>query len=135
MSPSHVRHVSVAINRPAAEVYAFASKPENLPRWARGLAGSIERVGGEWIATSPMGTVRVRFVEANAFGVLDHEVTLPSGLAVLNPTRVVVRDAGRSEVIFTLFRRAGVSDAEFEADAGAVAKDLRALKELLERPR
>lgn len=79
-----------------------------------------------------MGTVRVRFVEPNAFGVLDHDVTLESGVSVHNPMRVVARDGGRSEVIFTLFRRPDVSDAEFEADAGAVEKDLRALKELLE---
>lgn len=132
MNASDARHVSVVINRSPREVYDFASKPENLPRWARGLAGSIEKVGGEWIARSPMGTVRVRFIERNAFGVLDHDVTLESGVSVHNPMRVVARDGGRSEVIFTLFRRPDVSDAEFEADAGAVEKDLHALKELLE---
>jgi hypothetical protein len=133
MTASDVRHISVAINRSPREVYDFASKPENLPRWARGLAGWIENVGGgEWIAKSPMGTVRVRFVELNAFGVLDHDVTLESGVSVHNPMRVVARSGGRSEVTFTLFRRPDISDAEFEADAGAVQKDLRALKELLE---
>ena len=132
MNASDVRHISVAINRSPREVYDFASKPENLPRWARGLAGSIENVGGEWIAKSPMGTVRVRFVEPNAFGVLDHDVRLESGVSVHNSMRVVARDDGRSEVIFTLFRRPGVSDAEFDADAGAVEKDLGALKEILE---
>jgi hypothetical protein len=113
-------------------VYGFASKPENLPRWARGLAGNIERSGSEWIAHSPMGRVRVRFAEPNGFGVLDHDVTLESGVTVHNPLRVVPRDAARSEVVFTLFRRPGVSEAEFERDAAAVEGDLRALKELLE---
>jgi hypothetical protein len=131
MDPTDVRHISVAINRSAREVYDFASKPKNLPRWARGLAESIENVGDEWVAKSPMGRLRVRFVEPNAFGVLDHDVTLESGVSVHNPMRVVVRAGGRSEVIFTLFRRPDVSDAEFEADARAVEKDLRALKELL----
>jgi hypothetical protein len=132
MNLSDVRHISVAISRSQREVYDFASKPENLPRWARDLAGSIENVGGEWIAKSPMGTVRVRFVEPNALGVLDHDVTLESGVSVHNSMRVVARDDGRSEVIFTLFRRPDVSDVEFDADAGAVEKDLRALKVLLE---
>ena len=132
MNPSDVRHISVAINRSPREVYDFASKPENLQRWARGLAVSIENVCGEWIAKSPMGTVRVRFVEPNAFGVFDHDVRLESGVSVHNSMRVVARDDGRSEVIFTLFRRPGVSDAEFDADAGAVEKDLGALKEILE---
>ncbi len=84
------------------------------------------------MARSALGTVKVRFVEPNAFGVLDHDVTLESGLTVHNPMRVVPRDGGGSEVIFTLFRRQGDSDAEFEADARAVERDLRALKELLE---
>src|SRR5919106_4048700 len=82
MTATDVRHISMAINRPPHEVYAFASQPENLPRWARGLATSIEHVGGEWIARSPMGTVKVRFVEHNAVGVLDHDVTLESGVSI-----------------------------------------------------
>ena len=132
MTAPDVRHISVTISRPPHEVYDFASKPENLARWAAGLAGSIERVGGEWTAKSPLGTVKVRLVPRNAFGVLDHDVTLESGVSVHNPMRVVARDGGRSEVVFTLFRRADVSDAEFEADAHAVLKDLRSLEEILE---
>jgi uncharacterized membrane protein len=27
-------HISVSINRPADQVYEFASNPENLPQWA-----------------------------------------------------------------------------------------------------
>ncbi|RYE76650.1 MAG: SRPBCC family protein [Myxococcales bacterium] len=32
------RHVSQVIARTPAEVYAFAADPDNLPRWASGLA-------------------------------------------------------------------------------------------------
>ena len=59
-------------------------------------------------------------------------MTLESGVTVHNPMRVVARPGGGSEVSFTPFRRNGVSDAEFGADARAVEKDLRALKALLE---
>lgn len=126
-----VRHVSVSIDRPPAEVHAFASDPANLPRWARGLSGSIARVGGEWVADSPMGKVKVRFAPPNAFGVLDHDVVLESGESVHNPMRVVPNGGG-SEVVFTLVRRPGVSDAEWVADADAVTRDLGALKRVLE---
>jgi uncharacterized membrane protein len=44
------RHISVSINLPADEVYEFASNPENLPKWAAGLSGSIKNVNGDWIA-------------------------------------------------------------------------------------
>lgn len=50
MKFSDVRHISVAINRSPQEIYDFASKPENLLRWARGLTTSIEKPGNEWIA-------------------------------------------------------------------------------------
>jgi hypothetical protein len=102
--------------------------------WAKGLADGIERVGEEWLAESPLGRVKVRFAPANGFGVLDHDVTLESGTTFHNPMRVMPNGSG-SEVVFVVFRRAGVSDAEFERDAGTVARDLEALKWLLEHAR
>jgi hypothetical protein len=98
------KHISVSISRSAAEVYEFASDPENLLKWAAGLSGSIKKVNDDWIAESPMGRVKVTFVEKNRFGVLDHDVTLPSGLTVYNPMRVFPNNDG-SEVVFTLYRR------------------------------
>jgi uncharacterized membrane protein len=125
------RHISVSIRRPPADVYAFASEPANLPRWASGLSSGIEEIDGEWVAESPMGRVRVALTARNDLGVLDHDVTLPSGETVHNPMRVLANGDG-SEVVFTLYRRPGVSDAEYEADAAAVAADLERLKALLE---
>jgi hypothetical protein len=126
-----VRHISVSINRPPEQVYGFASRIENLPRWATGLGQSLRSVNGEWIADSPMGRVKIRFAERNDFGVLDHDVILESGAAIHNPLRVVPNGTG-SEVIFTLFRRPGVSEEKFAEDAKWVAKDLGILKGLLE---
>ncbi len=89
MSAMHVEHISVFINRSPAEVYAFASDPHNLSRWAAGLARSeLRQQGDEWIADSPMGQVAIRFVPDNPYGVLDHDVTLESGVRVHNlPSR------------------------------------------------
>jgi hypothetical protein len=126
-----VRHVSVSIARPLDEVYAFVSNPENLPRWATGLAGTIRNVDGEWVADAPMGKVKIRFVPQNAFGVLDHDVTLASGAMVHVPMRVIPNGTG-SEVVFTLVREPGVSDEKFAEDARWVEKDLNALKGQLE---
>lgn len=107
-----IRHISVSINRPLNEVYDFASNPENLPKWATGLGGSIKNVDGEWIADSPMGKIKIRFAEQNKFGILDHDVILESGMRVSNPMRVVARGSG-SEVIFTLFRQPDMTDEKF----------------------
>jgi len=129
---SESRHLTTYVDRPADEVYAYAADPSHLPEWAAGLSGSIEQRDGRWIAASPMGEVEVRFAPANPFGVLDHEVVLPDGTAVTNPMRVLPDGAG-SEVVFTLRRRDGMSDAELESDAAAVRTDLARLKEVLER--
>ena len=126
------KHISVSIERCAAEVYEFASNPENLPRWAGGLSGSIKKVDDEWLAEAPMGTVKVNFAEKNKFGILDHDVTLSSGAKFYNPMRVFPNNHG-SEVIFTLYRQAGMSDQKFADDAGSVERDLNKLKTLLER--
>ncbi|MFE6687462.1 SRPBCC family protein [Streptomyces sp. NPDC057743] len=128
------RHIGIRIDRTVDDVYAYASNPANLPAWARGLGDSIERIGDEWVAESSLlGRVVVTFAPRNALGVLDHDVTLPTGETVHNPLRVINDGTGSgSEVVFTLRRQPGMSDADFERDAGMVAADLTRLKELLE---
>lgn len=125
------RHIIVGIDCPAVDVYQFASNPENLPSWASGLGQSVENVDGTWMVDSPMGRVEVSFVASNDLGVLDHQVTMPSGESYCNPMRVLPDDEG-SEVVFTLRRRAGQSYEEFCADVEAVEADLARLKRTLE---
>jgi len=128
------RHVSIWIDAPPEVVYEFAADPQTWPRWAAGLAeGGLRQTADGWVADSPMGQVTVEFTPPNGFGVLDHVVRLPSGEAVYNPLRVVPSGVGerQCEVVFTV-RRRGMADAEFDADAGAVAADLATLKRLVE---
>lgn len=129
--PSESRHISERIDRPASAVYEYASDPANLPQWAPGLGSAVENIDGRWFVDSPMGRVGLAFVQRNDFGILDHDVTLPSGEVVYNPMRVIA-DGGVCEVVFTVRRRPGMSDEDFDRDAGAVAADLALLKRLLE---
>jgi len=126
-----VLHISVTINRPPQAVYSFVSDPENLPKWATGLGGSLRKVNGEWIADSPMGKIKIKFAEKNTFGILDHEIVLESGVKIDNPMRVIANGEG-SEIFFTLLRQPDMSDEKFAEDAKWVEKDLRILKGLLE---
>lgn len=129
------RHVGVWIGAAPDAVYEFAADPQNLPRWAAGLARSeVRRSADGWVADSPMGLVSVEFAPPNEFGVLDHVVRLPSGEAVYNPMRVIPAgpDEAGCEVVFTLRRRPGVTDEEFESDAAMVAADLDALRRLMD---
>jgi hypothetical protein len=123
--------LSTSIRRPARDVYDFLRDPENLPSWASGIGTNLRRDGARWIIDMPDGPVEIRFVDRNDVGVLDHFVTTSDGRVFFNPMRVVDND-GDSEVIFTVFQFAGVSDDQFVADAATVARDLQTLKTLLE---
>jgi len=125
------RHISIAINRPVGEVYEFAGNPENLPKWAAGLSSAIGMVDDNWVAETAAGPVRVKFAERNEFGVLDHYVITASGESIYNPLRVLGNGDG-AEVVFTLYRREGMDETSFDADAAAVDQDLHTLKRLLE---
>jgi hypothetical protein len=126
-----VRHVSVGILRSPADVYRYAADPEQLPTWASGLAQAVRHVDGAWVADSAMGRISIAFAPHNDLGVLDHDVTLPTGAVVHNAMRVLPNGAA-SEVVFSLFQLPGMSDAEFERDARTVLRDLEALKRAIE---
>ena len=100
------RHIGVWIDAAPEVVYAIGADPQQLPRWASGLAE----------------------------GRLDHVVRLPSGEAVYNPLRVIPAGEGQAgcEVVFTVRRRPGMTDEEFESDAATVAADLDRLRRLAE---
>lgn len=129
--PSRSRFISEWINRAAADVYEYACDPANLPNWAPGLGSSVENVDGQWFVETSEGRVGVAFAPRNEYGVLDHEVTLPSGDVIYNPMRVVP-DGDGCEVVFSLRRLPDMSDEDFARDAGLVQADLTRLKHVLE---
>jgi hypothetical protein len=129
-----VRNITVSIQRPPRDVYAFITNGDNVPRWAAGLGTTMRRVDGEWLAEGgPVGSVRVRFAPPNDLGVADHDVMLGTGVAVHNPIRVVPNGTG-STVTFTLMRQPGVSARQFNRDAKTVQRDLERLRTVLEQP-
>jgi C-terminal processing protease CtpA/Prc len=113
--PSRSRHVGEYINRAPEDVYAFVSNTANLPMWAAGLDPGDH----------------VTFVSPNELGVLDHVVTTASGQTVAMPMRVIPDGSG-SEVVLTVRRPPGTSDADFDRDVALVEADLATLKRVLE---
>lgn len=132
MSVAQAKIIHVSIDAPWTSVYDFAHRPENMSRWAAGLASGLTPDGEEWVASGGgLGSARVRFVPPNIFGVIDHQVTMADGTVVHNAFRVVPNGDG-AEVMFTLLRQPEMDDAAFEADAAAVQQDLQMLKTLME---
>ena len=132
MSPMPARIIHIGIARDWRAVYRFASQPRNMPQWASGLASGLTPDGDDWIADGgPLGSIHIHFSPPNDFGIIDHVVTLGTGVSVVNALRVVANGDG-AEVMFTLLRQPEMTDAQFEADAAHIAKDLATLKDLLE---
>jgi hypothetical protein len=125
------RHVSRIIFASPRAVYEFAANVDNLASWASGLARAkvVQEDDTLWVE-SPMGRVSLRFVPPNEFGILDHDVTLPSGATVTNPVRVLSHPDG-AEVVFTV-RQLDLTDDEFERDVRTVGEDLDRLRERVE---
>jgi hypothetical protein len=91
----------------------------------------VVRENQDWFVETPEGRVRVTFAPENDYGVLDHEVVTPSGDTVYVPLRAVTHGDG-CEVLFTLRRSPGMTDAEFERDTALVTGDLALLKKVIE---
>ena len=124
-------HIGERIDRSPGDVYAYVANPAHIMEWAPGLGDRVEQVDGEWFVESEgMGRVKVVFAPPNEYGVLDHEVFLPTGEVFLNPLRVVPYGDG-SEIVFSVRRPPAYSDEEFERDCGLVAADLARLKGIL----
>lgn len=113
-------------------VYKFVSNPLNLPQWAPGLCRSVSKTVTGWVVETTHGPMPLRFVPANTLGVLDHYVTTAPGKDVYVPMRVIANGSG-SELLFTVLRLPGMSDADFATDIAAVERDLQRLKTVLEK--
>jgi len=124
--------ISITIDRSFERVASFLIVPENFAHWAAGMGIMKENHGDEWTVTTPLGDAKVVFSPANDFGVADHTVFLPNGQTVHVPVRAVRNGAG-TDVQLTLFRQPDMSDTDFERDKGLVRKDLKTLKDYLER--
>lgn len=123
--------LSVSIACAPTKVYEFVRDPRNLPQWAPAFCKSVQPDGDNWTVVTPQGPIKLRFAGRNALGVLDHYVSPTPDVEIYVPMRVVPNADG-SEVLFTLFRMPGVSDAGFEEDASFVQQDLNTLKAVLE---
>jgi hypothetical protein len=125
------RTISVTIERPADQVYEFVRDATTFPRYTT-LFKAVRAAGPDsWVADTDQGEMALRFAPQNSFRVLDHHVQLRPDLEVLNHMRVLPNADG-AEVLFTVFKRPGMSDTEFEEDRKAVEADLQKLKSVLE---
>lgn len=127
--------ISVQIARPLADVYAFLSNPENLPRWL-GLRGRefVQLGNGRWQMMFERGTRVLTFAPPNEFGVLDFTMEDEGRPPRKTAVRVIENDGG-TELLYTQLQTAGMSHAAFSSDVEWVRTDLAVLKTYLETAR
>src|SRR5689334_2321441 len=129
--------VHVSILAPPRQVVDFLADVHNWKTWApwvRGVAKSSDR---DWTIETDGGAMHLRFVESNSVGVLDHTVTLASGVSVYNSMRVSPNGGG-SELVMIVLQTPPATSEEFERDVQAVRDDFARIKKVLEattRPR
>jgi hypothetical protein len=120
-----VVHISILAS--PRSVTAFLSDMEKWKTWAPWIR-SVERVSKErWSLDTTDGAMTVRFVESNSLGVLDHEVSLESGMTVRNAMRVVPNGSG-SELEMMVIQLPEMSAEQFERDVQLVTDDFARLK-------
>ncbi len=125
------RHLSVSIPKPFETVYGFLRDPANWPHWASGL-GQLrhDATRDVWTAQQDgVGLATLAFTPPNAFGILDHRVTLPDGSEVYVPMRAIA-NGDIAEVVLTLFRQPGMDDATSKRDEEWVRSDLEKLRRI-----
>lgn len=130
MRQSHT--ISVSIDRPFDDVYAYLSKPSNYEHWAAVEPGTFKPLpDGDWKGNTEFGFRHFRFVPPNNYGVLDHAIFVPGGEVLYTPMRIMPNEEG-TELVFTFFRRSGLDEAQFASAIEWIKTDFLALKNLLE---
>jgi hypothetical protein len=132
MPIKHAETISISIQKPFDKVYAYLAVPENYPHWASGLAKGLKKWGHIYMAETSEGMMKVKFSERNDHGIADHFVYPTTDTEIYIPLRVI-KNAEGSEVLLTLFQEPNMSAETFKIDADWVRKDLKTLKDLLEK--
>lgn len=127
------RTISVTIKRNWKDVYEEFWRPEDFQKWASGLSKTpLTQDGDIWKAEGPEGPIGIRFTGHNDFGVMDHYISVKNFPEIYVPLRII-QNGEDAEVLLTLFRQPGMSDARFIADTEWVKRDLLTLKSLATR--
>ncbi len=131
MFPS--RTISLVINRPCAEVYAFLSDPSTLPLWTAGLFNEplVPVSAWAWSTRHEGQAVTIHFTPPNPFGVLD---ILVSGGVIKERhyrVRVFPNDQG-TELCCTVMQAVSEDDAHFQSECEWLRTDLKVLRSFLE---
>lgn len=126
---AEVIHISILV--PPQQVVDFLGDVRQWKTWAPWVRSVLESSGRDWTLDTDTGTMHLRFVDANSLGVLDHTVTLASGVSIYNAMRVSANGSG-SELLMVVLQTPPASSEDFARDVQAVRDDFARIKRVLE---
>ncbi|HKN67518.1 MAG TPA: SRPBCC family protein [Gemmatimonadaceae bacterium] len=131
MSVYRAEVVHVSILATPGQVFDFLANVNNWKTWAPWVRSVAKSSAGDWTVDTDGGPMHLRFVEANSLGVLDHTVTLASGVRIYNAMRVSPNASG-SELSMVVLQTPPATSAQFEQDVQAVRDDFGRIKRVVE---
>lgn len=132
MNTPRTEFVHISIAAPPSEVLAFLSDVSQWTTWAPWVRSARQLSKREWQLDTEGGPMTLRFRDPGSIGVLDHDVTLASGLTVFNSFRLMV-DGDRCELTMIVTQAPNATGDDFARDVNAVRDDFDRIKREAER--
>lgn len=123
--------VRVSLRTPPHDLASFLRDLHSWKAWAPWIRTVQRTSSGDWTLDTEAGPMAIHFVDSDTPDVLDHEVTLASGVKILNSLRVSAQPPG-SELAMVVVQQPGASPEEFRRDVHAVRDDFARLKKVIE---
>ena len=123
--------VHVSILAPPQRVFEFLADVNHWKEWAPWVRAVHKSSDREWILDTDTGPMPLRFGVANSLGVLDHTVTLASGVTIYNSMRVSANGSG-SELMMIVLQTPPATSEQFAQDVQAVRDDFARIKKVVE---
>lgn len=126
-NPHRSKTLTAALPEDSQAIFAWIADPENLPQWHSAFCRSVRRENGRWMVESPRGLLGIRFIRDDRALVLDWIVRFDDGQELTTAIRVLPNGDG-SEIVVTLLKPAGFSEAAFQEQFRWIESALRELR-------
>ena len=127
------RTVTAVLDASRADVFAYLSRIENLPRWASEFARELKYENGKAKVVNGLGEFYFSIDADEETGVIDMYAGPTEDDLGLFPTRVVALPGGGSAYSFTMFQAPGMPDELFESQYHSLLREFENIREELER--
>ena len=118
------RTVTTVLDAPAAAVFDYLSRVENLPDWATEFARELRRDEAGYLVVNNLGELRFQIRADAESGVIDMFAGPTVDEMAVFPTRVLELPDGRSAYSFTMFQGPGMADELFEGQYQSLKREV-----------